>query len=516
MEQIIQTTHTMQAIQFDASHLTALLPMLVICATIVVTMLSIAWKRNQTITAAISSIGMLLSLLALIPAVKLVSGEASGMIHVTSILSFDKYAYFASLSIILVTLACTSFAYIYLEGFKGNKDEFYLLLLLSTLGGMILVSTTHLLGLFIGLELLSIPMYGLVGYAFFNRQSLEASIKYMVLSAVGSGFLLFGMALIFAITGQLTFLSIEQAFNVTGHSALIDLGIILMIVGLSFKLSLVPFHLWTPDVYQGAPAPASAFLATASKLAIFALLIRLMEYIPIQGNSWIYICIAILSIASILVGNLLALFQNSLKRILGYSSIAHFGYLLILLLASNESADLQLKELAAKTTTIYLFTYIATTLGAFSVITVLSSPCQERDADALYRFRGLFWRRPLLTISLSVMMLSLAGVPLTAGFIGKFWLLMTANKAELWLLIAMVILGSAIALYYYLRVMITLYLPEPTAQSEGNEERNMHWSHLVATFILLLIAIIVIFIGVYPSPLITISEYAGIPATLIH
>lgn len=502
----------MEQIQFTHNHFIALLPILIISATIVISMLSIAWRRNQTITASISSIGMLLTLLALIPAVKL--ANQVGIIDVTSVLSFDKYAYFASLSIILVTLACTSFAYIYLEGFKGNKDEFYLLLLLSTLGGMILVSTRHLLGLFIGLELLSIPMYGLVGYAFFNRQSLEASIKYMVLSAVGSGFLLFGMALIFAITGQLTFLSIERAFNEIDHSVLIDLGIILMIVGLSFKLSLVPFHLWTPDVYQGAPAPASAFLATASKLAIFALLIRFMEYIPIKGNSWIYICISILAIASILVGNLLALFQNSLKRILGYSSIAHFGYLLILLLASNESASLELKELAAQTTTIYLFTYIATTLGAFSVITVLSSPCQERDADALYRYRGLFWRRPLLTISLSVMMLSLAGVPLTAGFIGKFWLLMTANKAGLWLLIAMVILGSAIALYYYLRVMITLYLPEPTAR--GNEEKNMHWSHLVATVVLLLIAMIVIFIGVYPSPLITISEFAGIPATLIR
>ena len=512
MEQTTQSVQAIQAIQFDSSHFIALLPILIISATIVISMLSIAWKRNQTITAAISSIGMLLSLLALIPAVKLVN--QIGIIDVTEILSFDKYAYFASLSIILVTLACTSFAYIYLEGFKGNKDEFYLLLLLSTLGGMILVSTRHLLGLFIGLELLSIPMYGLVGYAFFNRQSLEASIKYMVLSAVGSGFLLFGMALTFAITGQLTFLSIEQAFNIAGHSVLIDLGIILMIVGLSFKLSLVPFHLWTPDVYQGAPAPASAFLATASKLAIFALLIRFMEYIPIQDNSWIYICITVLAIASILVGNLLALFQNSLKRILGYSSIAHFGYLLILLLASNELADLELKELAAQTTTIYLFTYIATTLGAFSVITVLSSPCQERDADALYRYRGLFWRRPLLTISLSVMMLSLAGVPLTAGFIGKFWLLMTANKAGLWLLIAMVILGSSIALYYYLRVMITLYLPEPTARD--NEEKNMHWSHFIATIVLLLIAIIVIFIGVYPSPLIAISEFAGIPATLIH
>lgn len=504
----------MEQIQLTPNHFIALLPILVISATIVVTMLSISFKRNQTLTSLIAGIGLILTLIAIIPAVKTINNTVGLQLEVTSILVFDRYAYFASLSIILVTLACITFAHIYLEGYKGNKDEFYLLLLLSTLGGMLLVSTKHLLGLFIGLELLSVPMYGLIGYAFFQRRSLEASLKYMVLSAAGSGFLLFGMALVFAVTGQLTFLSIDQAFRVASHSVLLDFGIVLMIVGLSFKLSLVPFHLWTPDVYEGAPAPASAFLATASKLAIFAMLVRFMGFIPIQVDSWIYLAITILSIASILVGNLLAIFQNSLKRILGYSSIAHFGYLLILLLASNEMASLAAKQVAAQTATIYLFTYIATTMGAFSVVTVLSSPCQDRDADALYRYRGLFWRRPLLTISLSVMMLSLAGVPLTAGFIGKFWLLRTAIETNLWLLTAMVVVGSAIGLYYYLRVMITLYLREPTSQK--NEEKSIHWSHLMATIVLLAIALIVIFVGIWPSPLIDIAQYAGVPSTLIH
>lgn len=502
----------MEKIELTLNHFMALLPILVVSATIVVTMLSIAWKRNHTLNASITMVGLVLSLLAIIPAIGSLNGD--GYIEVTTLLIFDHYAYFASLSIILVTLACTSFALIYLEGYNGNKDEFYLLLLLSCLGGLILVSTKHLMGLFIGLELLSLPMYGLIGYAFFQRRSLEASVKYMVLSAAGSAFLLFGMALIFAATGQLTFQSIETALHLGEHINLVNLGIVLMIVGLSFKLSLVPFHLWTPDVYEGAPAPASAFLATASKLAIFAMLVRFMEFIPIKDGSWIYLVITIISIASILVGNLLALFQTSLKRILGYSSIAHFGYLIIILLAGNEMAGLEVKQFAAKTATIYLFTYIATTMGAFSVVTVLSSPFKERDADALYRYRGLFWRRPILTIALSVMMLSLAGVPLTAGFIGKFWLLRTAIDAHLWLLTAMVIIGSAIGLYYYLRVMVTLYLAEPTANK--NEERNIHWTHLTATFMLLAIAVIVVFVGVWPSPLIAIADYAGIPSTLIH
>lgn len=499
-------------IELTYNHFLALLPLLVVSTTIVITMLSIAWKRNHTLNACITMVGLIISLLSIFPAISALHEQA--FIEVTSLLIFDHYAYFASLSLILVTLACTSFALIYLEGYKGNKDEFYLLLLLSCLGGMILVSTKHLMGLFIGLELLSLPMYGLIGYAFFQRRSLEASIKYMVLSATGSGFLLFGMALIFAATGQLTFNSIAESFKLNAHIInLVNLGIVLMIVGLSFKLSLVPFHLWTPDVYEGAPAPASAYLATGSKLAIFAMLVRFMEFIPIKDSSWIYLIITVISIASILVGNLLALFQTSLKRILGYSSIAHFGYLIIILLAGNEIATLEVKQFAAKTATIYLFTYVATTMGAFSVVTLLSSPFQERDADALYRYRGLFWRRPILTIALSVMMLSLAGVPLTAGFIGKFWLLRTAVDAHLWLLTIMIVIGSAIGLYYYLRVMITLYLAEPTAKE--NEEKNIHWTHLTATFFLLAIAIIVIFVGIWPSPLIAIADYAGIPSTLM-
>lgn len=498
-------------IELTYNHFLALFPLLVVSATIVITMLSIAWKRNHTVNATITMVGLLISLFSIFPALEALNKQ--GFLEVTSLFVFDHYAYFASLSLILVTLACTSFALIYLEGYKGNKDEFYLLLLLSCLGSMVLVSTKHLMGLFIGLELLSLPMYGLIGYAFFQRRSLEASIKYMVLSATGSGFLLFGMALLFAATGHLTFNSIAETIKIGAHTNLVSLGIVLMIVGLSFKLSLVPFHLWTPDVYEGAPAPAAAYLATASKLAIFAMLVRFMEFIPIKDGSWIYLIITIISVASILVGNLLALFQTSLKRVLGYSSIAHFGYLIIILLAGNEIASLEVKQFAAKTATIYLFTYVATTMGAFSVVTVLSSPFQERDADALYRYRGLFWRRPILTIALSVMMLSLAGVPLTAGFIGKFWLLRTAIDAHLWFLTIMVVIGSAIGLYYYLRVMITLYLAEPTAKD--NEERSIHWTHLTATFFLLAIAIIVIFVGVWPSPLIAIADYAGIPATLM-
>jgi NADH-quinone oxidoreductase subunit N len=195
----------------------------------------------------------------------------------------SRYLYIAL--ILVATLACVTLAHAYLgeggTGYPGNREELYLLMLLAAAGGIVLVSAQHLAGLFIGLELLSIPTYGLVAYAFFNKRSLEAGIKYMVLSAAGSAFLLFGMALLYAEAGSLSFSGIGHALATTGMPApLAQLGLGMMLVGLAFKLSLVPFHLWTPDVYEGAPAPVAAFLATASKVAVFAVMVRLFQISP--------------------------------------------------------------------------------------------------------------------------------------------------------------------------------------------------------------------------------------------
>ena len=269
------------------------------------------------------------------------------------------------------TLACVTLIHAYLggntgQGYPGNREEMYLLILLSACGGLVLVTAQHMAGLFIGLELLSVPVYGMVAYAFFNKRSLEAGIKYMVLSAAGSAFLLFGMALLYADAGTLSFAGIGARFSTEGApNMLVHLGIGMMLIGLAFKLSLVPFHLWTPDVYEGAPAPVSAFLATASKVAVFAVLLRLYQISPATAGGWLNDLLGAIAIASILFGNLLALVQNNIKRLLGYSSIAHFGYLLIALIAS--------KGMAVEAIGVYLATYVLTSLGAFGVVTLMST-----------------------------------------------------------------------------------------------------------------------------------------------
>lgn len=483
--------------EFTTQHLTALLPLLVTGATAVAVMLLIAWKRNHSQTFLLSVVGLNLALLAVIPAL----GGAT--LEVTSLLRIDRFACYYSAVIVAATLACLTLTHAYLggqsgKGYPGNREELYLLMLLACAGGIVLVSAQHLAGLFIGLELLSVPTYGLIAYAFFNRRSLEAGIKYMVLSAAGSAFLLFGMALLYAESGSLSFAGIGASLSAGTPGHLVQIGVGMMLVGLAFKLSLVPFHLWTPDVYEGAPAPVSAFLATASKVAVFAVLLRLYQVSPAFADGWLGHLLSLLAVASILFGNLLALLQSNLKRLLGYSSIAHFGYLLIALIAS--------KGIATEAIGVYLFTYVLTSLGAFGVVTLMSTPFQGRDCDALFEYRGLFWRRPYLTAVLATMMLSLAGIPLTAGFIGKFYVIAAGVESQQWWLLGTLIVGSAIAVFYYLRVMVTLFLVEPSLQ---RRDAPLNWAQRAGGIMLLAVAGLTVLLGVYPQPLLAVVQNVG-------
>ncbi len=483
--------------QYTPSHFVALLPLLIVGVTAIVVMLAIAWRRKHDLTFILTAIGLNLALLSLIPALQVTP------LAFTELMQIDRFALLYMGLILVATLACTTLVHAYLgksntgEGFPGNREEMYLLMLLAAAGGLVMVGASHLATLFIGLELLSVPVYGMVAYAFFNKRSLEAGIKYMVLSAAGSAFLLFGMALAYAESGSLQF----AALGAVAVTPILQIGFAMMLIGLAFKLSLVPFHLWTPDVYEGPPAPVSAFLATAAKVAVFAVLLRLYQVSPATSGGWLNDLLAAIAIASILFGNLLALMQSNLKRLLGYSSIAHFGYLVIALIATD--------GLAIEAVGVYLVTYVLTTLGAFGVVTLMSTPFKGRDADALYQYRGLFWRRPYLTAVLATMMLSLAGIPLTAGFIGKFFIIAAGVESQLWWLLGALIMGSAIGLYYYLRVMVTLFLVEPGIR---RRDAPLNWGQHAGGIMLLLMALLVFVLGVYPQPLLELVQQATLAA----
>lgn len=474
-------------------QLIALLPLFIVGLTVVVVMLCIAWRRNHFINATITVIGLNLALLSLWFVVQ------NGPTKVMPLMLVDGFSMFYTGLVLIASLATSTLAYTWLACYQDNRDEFYLLVLISTTGGILLSSANHLVALFLGIELMSLPLFGMVGYAFRQKRSLEASIKYTMLSAAASSFLIFGMALVYANTGHLSFAGLGKAFSEVAMPPLLRAGMGMMIVGLGFKLSLVPFHLWTPDVYQGAPAPVSTFLATASKIAVFAVVIRLFLYVPTSNTEAVRLVLEIIAFASMLFGNLMALNQSNIKRVLGYSSIAHFGYLFVGII------EIQAHTLALETVGVYLAGYLFANLGSFGVISLMSSPYNDEEAGSLFSYRGLFWHKPILSTVLTVMMLSLAGIPMTLGFIGKFYIITLAVNNHFSWLTGAIVAGSAIGLFYYLRIMISLYL-SPLKSLHCDIPSN--WILTTGGVLLLISSLLLLGLGLYPQPLITLVQLA--------
>lgn len=473
------------------SNLMAVIPLIIVASTAVLAMLGIAWQRHHGGTAVVSAAGLILAL-ASVPL-------SSTALSSPPLMTVDGLALMGTVLVLLCALVTVALSHHYLAGYPGAKEEFYLLLLCAVTGALGLVASSHLATLFISLELLSMPLYGMLAYSYRAERALEAGIKYLILSAAATAFLLFGMALIYARTGHLDLAGL--AAGMAGSADVWTLaGVGLMVVGLGFKLSVVPFHLWTPDVYQGGPSPATIFLATVSKLAVFVLLVRLMMTAPVFSNGWLDSLFTLLALITMLAGNLLALFQSDVKRLLGYSSIAHFGYLLVAIVVGG--------SLAVETVGVYLTTYLLATLAAFGVVTQLSSPFEGEDAAGLHYYRGLFWRRPWLAAVMTVSFLSLAGIPLTAGFIGKFYVLALGVSDSHWWLVGGIVVGSAIGLFYYLRVMVTLYLPEPGMR---RMDATSDWGNRIGGVTLLIVAASILVLGIFPTPMIQwVTEVSAI------
>jgi len=482
---------------FTSGQFFAELPLLLTSLTAIAIMLSIAWKRHHKQVFYITAIGLNAALFSLFLAAN------QDAMSVTALLKVDSFANFYTALILIGSLATITLARAWLKKFPDNREEFYLLLTLATTGSILMAQAQHLAAVFIGIELLSLPLFGLVGYAFRQKNSLEATVKYMVLSAAATAFLLFGIALIYAQFGTLEFDQLASQLNAQpdinhSHITLMVIGMGMMLIGFGFKLSLVPFHLWTPDVYQGAPAPVTTYLATVSKIAVFAVLLRLFYTVP-TTDSFFYELMGGLAFVSIIVGNLLALFQSNLKRLLGFSSTAHFGYLLVALIACR------MGSMSLEAVALYLVMYLLTSVGSFGVVSLMSSPYSEKDAEDFPAYRGLFWHRPILTAAMTIMFLSLAGIPMTLGFIGKFYILAVSIQHHFWWLTGAVVFGSVIGLYYYLRVISILYLRTPGMLKH---DASQGWALTSGGIMVLCSAILVLLLGIYPQPLLALLPLA--------
>ena len=451
-------------------------------------MLGIAIRRNFILACGIAAIGIIMSLMAL----GVVWRESP--VQATLLIRMDAYALFYMALLLSAGLAVLGFCYDYFNDREGENEELPLLLLTALLGGSVLVGSSHFASFFIGLEILSISLFVLIGYPPNQARPLEAAIKYLILSGVSSAFLLMGMALIYAQCGELYFSGIggyitsREDMNVMVLS-----GIILIMAGLGFKLSLIPFHLWTPDVYQGAPAPITAFIATVSKGAVFALLLRYFIITYSYDYTPLLTVFSVIAGLSILGGNLLALLQNNVKRLLAYSSIAHMGYLLVAFIAGGSISSV----LVVESVTFYLLAYFITTIGAFGVVSVLSTP--QTEAEDMSFYRGLFWQRPWLAATFTLMLLSLAGIPLTVGFIGKFYIFTSAADGRLWGLLLAIIVGSGLGLYYYLRIIVVMSMNVETKVIKLTQ----NW---ISTTLLAVLTILLIWFGIYPSLLVNVIQ----------
>ncbi len=463
----------------------AMIPLIVLAATAVVVMLTAGVYRHHTLTAVLACIGLGGSLWAL-------ALMSSGVTYrVTGLLVFDGFARFYIGLLMAAGLVTVLLCHGYWRAYGGNSEESYILLLLAVLGSVVVAASSHLASFFLGLEILSVSLYALIAYPRLSTAGIEAGIKYLVLAATSAAFLVFGMALIYTDLGTMELTRFAAAARPAaggGTSLLLPAGLAMMLVGIGFKLAVVPFHLWTPDVYQGAPAPITAFIATVSKGSLVAFLMRLFSHIDPASAASLLAIVVVIAMLSMIVGNVLALLQNNVKRILAYSSIAHLGYLLVAFLAGGSPAGVAV--------TFYLTTYFVTTLGAFGVITLLSTP--QREAQHIDDFRGLFWRHPWLAGVFAAMILSLAGLPLTAGFMGKFYIVVAGVGAARWTLVITLAVTSTIGLYYYLRIVMAMFARGP------QESLPAVKLPLAGALTLAGLAVMLVWLGLLPSPLLEI------------
>jgi NADH-quinone oxidoreductase subunit N len=414
----------------------------------------------------------------------------------SSLVALDGFRVFAN----FIFLTAAAFALLisrgYLDRIRLNRGEFHVLVMFAVVGMMILAGARELMLLFLGLELMSVAIYVLVGFNRNDPRSAEASLKYFLLGAFASGFLLFGIALLFGAAGTTHFDGLSAAIATPSPMLLMGMG--LLLVGFAFKVAAVPFHMWTPDAYDGAPTPVTALMATGVKAAAFAAFIRVFA-VTFGGlyDQWA-IVIFWLAAATMLGANLIALTQGSVKRMLAYSSVAHAGYLLVALASAN--------AFGASAFLFYLVVYTLMTVGAFGI--VIANARGDRDRVALDDYAGMGWEQPLLAAVFSVFLLSLAGFPLTGGFIGKLFILRAAVTADLVALAIILVMASLISYFYYLRVVVVMYMRPAPAPAAGDAAAPARPAGLppAAVGAVVLASVLVIALFFVPGPLLDAAQ----------
>ncbi len=460
-------------------NLGGVLPALIIgVAGLLATLLGLFIRKGAaTVGAIIGFTGVLIALAANAPLRFMNTPAFSGMV------SLDTFTWFFNLLILLSVGLTILISMKYLTDQVLDLYEYYAILLFSAVGMMFMVSGAHLLMIFVGLETLSIAVYVLTGILPKSSKASEASLKYLLLGAFSSGLFLYGAALLYGASGSLSLAGLAKYFQAGSINTMGLIGMGLLLVGFCFKVAVVPFHMWTPDVYDGAPSPITGFMSVGVKAAAFAAFLRVFfECFGSAQVTWSQI-LWILAVLTMILGNLAALVQSNIKRMLAYSSIAHAGYILVGMVAGTSKG--------AAGILYYLLAYIFTNLGAFAVVTLVG---RKGEANiSIDDYRGLGKSNPSLALAMSIFLFSLAGIPPTAGFIGKFTIFSAAiDSGYIWLVIIGV-LTSAASVFYYFRIVMKMYMEAPEVEPEC-----LKFSPSMA-LALSLTVLVVLYIGIFPT-----------------
>jgi len=477
---------------FDVHDLSLILPEVTLTVGAILLLMYGAFRGNR------AAVGIaLLSVVVLVVVLYYLPSPAEPLYGFNGLIRVDAFTQFAKglvvLASMLVLVMCTD----WLAHESRKRFEFPILILLSVVGSMIMVSANDLLTVYVGLELSSLALYVLASFERDNLRSTEAGLKYFVLGALASGMLLYGASLIYGFAGSTNFTALADLFsNRTESSTLVApgliVGLVMVMVGFCFKISAVPFHMWTPDVYQGAPTPVTAFFATAPKIAALTLFVRfLFEPFGDLGPDWQQIVIVI-SIASMVVGALGAIVQTNLKRLLAYSSIGHIGYNLIGLATGDVEG--------AKGVLIYMTLYIFMSIGTFGYLLLMRR--NDQPVESISDLSGLARTSPMSALFLAVMMFSMAGIPPLAGFYGKLFVFLSAIEGELYVLAVVGVLTSVIAAFYYLKIVKIMYFDEPVAPLD-------RYLPLPSVLVLGTTAAVTLFYFLAPTYLVQTAEHAA-------
>ena len=463
-------------------NFTVILPLLVLTIWACLLLLVDLFVKNKGITALLAALGLAISL-----GVTLSQVGATGT-SFNNMVTLDGFSTFVNALLLVSGLFGVALAYGYVKRMGIERGEYYTLLLFSIVGMMLMAQAADLIIVFLALEMLSIPLYVLAAFARPNVNSEEAGLKYFLLGAFSTGFVVYGIALVFGATGTTSLAGIVAAASSgTSSLLLLTIGSALILVGLGFKVAAVPFHMWTPDVYQGAPSAVTAFMAAGAKIAGFAALLRVFSLAFPSLASDITPIIAVISALTMIVGNVIAIAQTNIKRLLAYSSIAHAGYILMAFVPYGQK-DVVATSVAAGL--FYLVSYALTNFGAWAVVIALEKA--EGKGLEIADYAGIGRKYPALAAAMTVFMLSLTGIPPTLGFVGKFYLFRAAIAGQFYLLAVIGVLTSLISAYYYLRVVVTMYMREGEPETTSEPWLNITWG---------LAALLTVIVSLVPAPL---------------